>query len=73
VCIRGRLTVNTINAKTKGYAFTALQLLVRAACLSSAGCVALLQVDDGRSRRGNYECEDSEDVLGEHLESVLDC
>ena len=64
-----RLTTDATKAETgqKIYAFAALQNLV----LVALG-VALLQVGDGRSGCGNYECDDSEDILGMHLEFVLD-
>jgi hypothetical protein len=67
--IWGRLTANTTKANTsrKVYGFAALQRLV----LAARG-IALLQVSDGSSGCGNYECDDSEDILGKHLEIVLD-
>ena len=64
----GRLTIDTTNTDTsqKVYGFAALQSLVLAA---RGRGIALLQRSSGC---GNYECDDSEDILGKHLEFVLD-
>jgi len=66
----GRLTA--IKANTKDYGIAATGLLVLAALLIHAAR-PLLQAVDGSSRCGSCECENSEDILGEHLEFVLDC
>jgi len=60
--------VNAAEAETMEYAVAATQVLVCFACLPGP----LLQAVDGSSQCGNCECEDSEDILGNHLEFVLD-
>lgn len=69
LCVRGQLTANAVNTNTKDNTLAARQFLIATA---SAAAIALLHLDDRSRGCGHYECKDREDILGEHVEFVLD-
>lgn len=71
ICPKSFITINeAVNPnRVLIYTITAPKLIAGA----PASPVTLLKVSDGSGDSGDDECEDSHEVLGEHVEFMLDC